>query len=225
MVRRARIAPALLSEGMTAIATPQRLDITGLVLAGGRGNRMGGLDKGLQLLHGEPLVAHAIRRLAPQVSEVMLNANRHLDRYAEYGLAVWPDADVDFAGPLAGFLAGLAHCSTQWLATVPCDSPRFPTDLVARLAAGLGAARAAIAVTTAEGRRQPQPVFCLLHRELQGDLADWLAAGERKIDRWLARVGCAEVAFTDADAFFNANTLAELNRLESDPSAGGRAAN
>jgi molybdopterin-guanine dinucleotide biosynthesis protein A len=194
------------------------------VLAGGRGNRMGGVDKGLQRLRGEPLVAHAIRRLAPQVDAVVLNANRHLDQYAEFGLPVWPDAEADFAGPLAGFLTGLAHCTTPWLATVPCDSPRFPTDLVARLAAGLGAAPAAIAVTTSDAQRQVQPVFCLMHRALQGDLAAWLAAGERKIDRWLARVGCAEVAFADAEAFFNANTLAELKLLESDPSPGRRGA-
>jgi molybdopterin-guanine dinucleotide biosynthesis protein A len=211
-----------MAEGTAGMAGPRRQDITGLVLAGGRGNRMGGVDKGLQRLRGEPLVVHAIRRLAPQVGVVMLNANRHLDQYAEYGLPVWPDADVDFAGPLAGFLAGLVHCATPWLATVPCDSPRFPTDLVARLAAGLGAASAAIAVTTSDGLRQVQPVFCLLRRELQGDLATWLAAGERKIDRWLARVGCAEVAFADADAFYNANTLAELNLLEGGPSPQSR---
>ncbi|MFO1219292.1 MAG: molybdenum cofactor guanylyltransferase MobA [Burkholderiaceae bacterium] len=196
---------------------PLPRDITGLVLAGGRGSRMGGLDKGLQLLRGEPLVAHAIRRLAPQVGAVMINANRHEQRYAEFGLPVWPDADVDYAGPLAGFLAGLAHCATPWLMTVPCDTPLMPADLVARLAAGLGTARAAIAVTEAAGLRQRQPVFCLLRRELHDDLAAWLAAGERKIERWLARVGCAEVVFADADAFFNANTLAELKSLEQGP--------
>lgn len=196
---------------------PRRQDVTGLVLAGGRGSRMGGIDKGLQPLHGEPLVAHAIRRLAPQVGPVMLNANRHLDRYAAYGLPVWPDADVDFAGPLAGFLAGLAHCRTPWLVTVPCDTPRFPVDLVARLAAGLGSARAAMVVTHSAGHRQPQPVFCLMQQGLRDDLAAWLAAGERKIDRWLERVGCAEVCFADADAFFNANTTAELKSLEDGP--------
>lgn len=206
-----------MAERRHAVEGLRRQDITGLVLAGGRGSRMGGIDKGLQLLRGEPLVAHAIRRLAPQVGAVMLNANRHLDRYAAFGLPVWPDADVDFAGPLAGFLAGLAHCSTPWLITVPCDTPRFPADLVVRLATGLGSAPAAVVVTHAGGGRQPQPVFCLMQQRLHGDLAAWLAAGERKIDRWLTRVGCAEVAFADADAFFNANTLAELHSLEDGP--------
>jgi len=194
-----------------AIAAEQ---VTGLVLAGGRGSRMGGVDKGLQMLGRQPLVAHALTRLAPQVGPLMINANRHFDRYAAFGVPVWPDADAQFAGPLAGFLAGLAHCTTDWLATVPCDSPRFPLDLVARLANALGDAPAAIAVTRLDGQPQRQPVFCLLRRDLKDDLAAFIAGGGRKIDRWLDQHGCVDAMFDDADAFFNANTLDELRTLD-----------
>jgi len=193
----------------------ERHDVTGLVLAGGRGSRMGGVDKGLQALEGEPLVRHAMRRLAPQVGALMINANRNLQAYAALGAPVWPDAQGDFAGPLAGFLAGLEHATSDWLVTAPCDTPRFPTDLVQRLAAGIGAAPAAIAVTEEDGVLQRQPVFCLLRRDLREALARHLADGGRKIDRWLQEQGCAEVRFDDAGAFFNANTIEELRRLGS----------
>jgi molybdopterin-guanine dinucleotide biosynthesis protein A len=188
-------------------------NVTGLVLAGGRGSRMGGVDKGLETLEGQPLVQHALNRLAPQVSRLMINANRHLDLYSDFGVPVWPDADSDFSGPLAGFLAGLTHCETNWLVTVPCDSPRFPLDLAARLASARDGALAVVAVTEQDGLRQRQPVFCLMHRSLLADLSDYLAGGGRKIDRWLDRVGCADVYFEDAGAFFNANTIAELRQL------------
>jgi molybdopterin-guanine dinucleotide biosynthesis protein A len=191
-----------------------RHEITGLVLAGGRGSRMGGVDKGLQTLDGMPLVQHAMNRLAPQVGTLMINANRHLDTYASFGMPVWPDEPADYAGPLAGFLAGLAHCETPWLATVPCDTPRFPGDLVAQLAAGLGSAPLAIATTLEDGRVQRQPVFCLMRRDLRPDLEAFIADGGRKIEHWLARHHCADVPFADASAFFNANTADELRGLE-----------
>ena len=141
-----------------------RSHITGLVLAGGRGSRMGGVDKGLQTHHGMPLAMHALLRLAPQVGETMINANRNLGAYESMGAPVWPDALADYPGPLAGFLAGLEHCTTPYLATVPCDSPLFPEDLVARLAARLAAddAEVAIAATREDGELRLQPVFCLM---------------------------------------------------------------
>ena len=107
-----------------------RTDITGLVLAGGRGSRMGGADKGLQSYRGMPLAMHAMLRLAPQVGRVMINANRNLAAYESFGAPVFTDASGDFAGPLAGFVAGLEQCDTPYLVTVPCDSPLFPDDLV-----------------------------------------------------------------------------------------------
>lgn len=190
--------------------------ITGLVLAGGRGSRMGGVDKGLQPHAGMPLAMHALRRLQPQVGRVMLNANRHLDTYAAMGVPVWPDALPDFPGPLAGWLAGLAHCETPWLVSVPCDAPNFPPDLVARLAAAAAEADAelAMAVTREDDRLQRQPVFALMRSTLAGSLAAFLQGGDRQVVRWAERHRLAEVVFDDGAAFFNANTLDELQRLQ-----------
>jgi molybdopterin-guanine dinucleotide biosynthesis protein A len=190
--------------------------ITGLVLAGGRGSRMGGVDKGLQNHHGIPLALHALLRLQPQVGELMINANRNLGAYEAMGAPVWPDALPDYPGPLAGLMAGLERCETPYLVTVPCDSPNFPTDLVARLADALEAADAEIAMAaTREGDElRTQPVFCLLRTALMESLVAYLHAGERKIDRWTARHRCVTVEFDDANAFANANTLAELQQLQ-----------
>lgn len=183
-------------------------DITGLVLAGGQGSRLGGVDKGLQVYQGQALVAHAITRLVPQVGQVMVSANRNLDAYARLDVEVWPDPPelAGYQGPLAGLLAGLGHCRTPFLAMVPCDCPRLPADLVARLAAALGDADLAIA-------RTPQglePAFCLMRREVQPALERYLAAGERKIERWTASLARAEAGFDDPAAFFNINTPQDL---------------
>jgi molybdopterin-guanine dinucleotide biosynthesis protein A len=197
--------------------------ISGLVLAGGRGSRMGGVDKGLQPYRGVPLALHALRRLAPQCGRVMLNANRHLDAYEAFGAPVWPDESLEgapeFAGPLAGLAAGLAHCDTPYLASVPCDSPHFPHDLVERLGAALLAADAeiAIAATLEAGVVRAQPVFCLLRSSLRDSLLKFMAGGERQVERWTARHRRVQVDFEDAGAFANANTPAELARLESAP--------
>ena len=190
--------------------------ITGLVLAGGRGSRMGGADKGLQTYRGVPLALHALMRLGPQVGHVMLNANRNLGAYESFGAPVWPDALPDFAGPLAGFLAGLEQCETPYLVTVPCDSPQFPLDLVARLAQALQVndAEIAMAATLEDGVMRSQPVFCLMKAELMESLVRFTAAGERKIDRWTALHRCVDVPFDDAGAFANANTLVELQQLD-----------
>jgi len=191
--------------------------ITGLVLAGGQGTRMGGLDKGLQHYRGQPLALHTLQRLQPQVGSLLLSANRHLDAYAAFGVPVWPDADSDFAGPLAGLLAGLHHCTTPYLASVPCDAPLFPTDLVARLAAARSAADADIAMASApdaHGVQRTQPVFCLLRASLQTSLAQFLAAGGRKVGLWAALHHTVLAPFADSAAFFNANTLAELHSLD-----------
>jgi molybdopterin-guanine dinucleotide biosynthesis protein A len=192
-----------------------RSEITGLILAGGRGSRMGGVDKGLQNHLGMPLAMHALLRLSPQVAQVMINANRNLGAYESMGVPVWPDALPDFAGPLAGFLAGLEHCETPYLLTVPCDSPMFPDDLAARLGRALQAHDAEIAVASSrEGdAMRVQPVFCLMKATLMESLVHFTQEGQRKIDRWTALHRCVEVPFDDARAFFNANTLAELQQL------------
>lgn len=197
----------------------RREDITGLVLAGGRGSRMGGVDKGLQTHNGIPLAMHALLRLDPQVGEVMINANRNLGAYESMGVPVWPDVLPDYAGPLAGFLTGLEHCSTPWLVSVPCDTPDFPHDLVVRLseAAAAGDAEIAMATCPEDGVMRIQPVFCLMRSSLMESLVRFTGEGGRKIDRWTAQHRCVEVPFDDPSAFFNANTRDELRQLQDGP--------
>lgn len=196
--------------------TIAREDITGLVLAGGRGSRMGGVDKGLQNHRGMPLALHALLRLQPQVGTTMVSANRNLSAYEAMGAPVWPDSVDGYAGPLAGLLTGLEHAETPWLVTVPCDTPDFPADLVARLAAAAAAqdAEIAMAATLEEGRMRAQPVFCLLRTDLVESLVAFLHAGERKFDRWASQHRKVEVPFDEAAAFFNANTPQELQQLQ-----------
>jgi molybdopterin-guanine dinucleotide biosynthesis protein A len=199
--------------------TIRKEDITGIVLAGGRGSRMGGVDKGLQNHQGVPLALHALLRLQPQVGEAMINANRNLGAYESMGVPVWPDAQSDFPGPLAGVLVGLERCETPYLVTVPCDTPNFPLDLVERLADALQAEGAdiAMAATRENGELMVQPVFCLLKAELLESLVKYLHSGQRKIDRWTAQHRVATVTFEDASAFDNANTPEELQRLQRAP--------
>ena len=179
---------------------------------------MGGVDKGLQHLGEHTLVEHALARLRPQVGPLAINANRHAGDYAALGLPVWPDAIGGFHGPLAGMLAGLASIDTDWLVTVPCDTPSFPADLVARLgdAATQAGCRIAMPVTRdTAGEAQPQPLFCLLHRSLRAALEEALAGGERKIELFTRGQGQVLVPFDDAAAFFNANTPGDLEHLRS----------
>jgi molybdopterin-guanine dinucleotide biosynthesis protein A len=183
-------------------------EVSGIVLAGGQGRRMGGVDKGLQLLRGKPMVAWVLERLAPQVSEILVNANQNLESYARFGYRVVPDALGGFAGPLAGLHAGLGAASHSLAVTVPCDSPFLPLDLVARLRGALGASDLAVAKTG----DQPHPVFSLVRRAVLGHLSEFLAGGGRKIDAWYASLKVVEVPFDDeADAFRNINTREELN--------------
>ena len=199
--------------------------VTGLILAGGRGSRMGGVDKGLQKFQGMPLTLTALMRLQPQCAEVMINANRNLGAYDSFGVPVWPDGLSDFAGPLAGFLVGLEHCETPFLLTVPCDSPRFPLDLAERLGLALQKESAEIAMavgaeTDEQGQTswRTQPVFCLLRASLLESLVRYTQGGGRKIDAWTAQHRTVTVAFDqpsdDPLAFANVNTLAELHALE-----------
>jgi molybdenum cofactor guanylyltransferase len=177
---------------------------------------MGGVDKGLQAYRGMPLAMHALLRLSPQVGGVMVNANRNLAAYESLGAPVWPDPVAGYPGPLAGWLAGLEHCETPYMVTVPCDTPLFPLDLVSRLAQALEreGAEIAMAATIEDGKLQVQPVFCLVDAMLLESLVKYLNSGERKIDRWTAQHRCATVVFDDAAAFDNANTLADLQALE-----------
>ncbi|MEO5764685.1 MAG: molybdenum cofactor guanylyltransferase MobA [Casimicrobiaceae bacterium] len=195
-----------------SVGLPGSIDrraITGIVLAGGQGRRMGGVDKGLVELDGQPLAAHALARLAPQVGTILINANQNVERYAAFGHPVVRDAVGGFAGPLAGLHAGMSAATTTHVVTVPCDSPFLPHDLVSRLAQALAERGAQLAV--ARTFDQPHPVFALVRRDVLPHLGAFLAAGGRKIDAWYAALATVEVAFDDeADAFRNINTAAEL---------------
>ena len=181
--------------------------VTGIVLAGGQGRRMGGVDKGLQLLRGRPMVAWAIERLAPQVDEILLNANQNAEAYAKFGYRVVPDSVGGFAGPLAGLHAGLKAAAHPLVVTVPCDSPFLAMDLVSRLKGKLGNNQLAVAKTG----DQPHPVFALVRRSVLPHLEAFLAGGGRKIDAWYATLAVIEVSFDDEpNAFRNINTLEEL---------------
>jgi molybdenum cofactor guanylyltransferase len=191
-------------------------NITGLILAGGRGSRMGSVDKGLQMFRGAPMALHAIMRLTPQVGPLIINANQNIGAYEGFGFPVWPDQLAGFEGPLAGLQTGLSHCDTDYLVTAPCDSPFLPADLVAKLADALVAhdADLAVAVTEEEGRRQAHPVFCLMKADVLPSLTVFLQEGERKIEKWYRSLRFTEVLFDDAAGFRNINTVDELRRLE-----------
>lgn len=198
------------------MATPESAtNVAGVVLCGGRGRRMGGRDKGLVPLGGEPLAARAARALAPQVAGLCINANRNHAAYTELGWPLCPDTVDDLPGPLAGFLAGFGiarELGCDWLATVPGDTPSSPSDLVHRLQVGVRPAAASAAVAHAGGRRQP--VFALLHVDLQPRLEAALAAGKNATGDWLSEIGAVEVAFPSAEPFAGINTEAELSRHE-----------
>lgn len=207
---------------MTAPAvTLSPTSITGLVLAGGRGLRMGGVDKGLQRLHGRPLAAHVLERLAPQTGALAISANRNQQAYAALGApwraTVLADSLPDFPGPLAGLLAGLQAAKTDWLLAAPCDSPYLPDDLASTLgdaAVARHADIATVAAPDASGEISLHPVFVLLRTSLAADLAAFLGAGERKVRAWYARHRTVEVPFADGRAFYNINSLQELADLE-----------
>ena len=185
------------------------MNVSAVVLAGGKGSRMGGVDKGLQPLRGKPMIEWVLGCLAPQVSEVIVNANQNIPSYEKYGYRVVPDEIAGFAGPLAGLHAGLKAAAHPLVVTVPCDSPFLPDDLVARLRASMHHHDLAVAKTG----NQAHPVFSLMKREVRESLEAFLAAGGRKIDAWYAALKVIEVSFDDeADAFRNINTLEELRR-------------
>jgi molybdenum cofactor guanylyltransferase len=188
---------------------PLQHEVTGLVLAGGRGTRMGGIDKGLVQVEGRTLVERVIDRLRPQVGPMLISANRNLDRYRAFGFPVLLDAEEGlepFPGPLAGMLAGLRAATTSWIATAPCDAPFLPTNLVPHLVEALAGSRAAVAYVG----EVMQPVFCLLHVDLTDDLAAALAHGERRAEAWLRGIGAAPALFLLAESFANLNTLQDL---------------
>jgi molybdopterin-guanine dinucleotide biosynthesis protein A len=186
-------------------------EVTGLLLAGGLGQRMGGADKGLvtlDQLDGRPMASWILERLRPQVACIIINANRHQEQWRTFGERVISDRMEGFLGPLAGMHAGLQCCSTPWLVTVPCDSPFLPLDLVERLVTGAESASAEVAVARTDDRLQP--AFALMRRELGHRLEDYLQGGGRSLTGWFDSVNGVVVEFSDSDAFANFNTPAEL---------------
>ncbi len=195
------------------MTSPEKNNITAVVLAGGRGRRLGGQDKGLVDLDGRPLIEHILGLVTPQVSAVIINANRNQQIYADLGHPVISDNMADYQGPLAGFAVALAACNTDYIMTLPCDGPYVPLDLVSRLSAAMKDNDAELAVAY-DGQRM-QPVYALIPRSLLGSLQDFLDAGDRKIDLWYARHNTALADFSDViDTFFNINTEDDLSKFD-----------
>lgn len=182
--------------------------ITGVVLAGGQGRRMGTVDKGLQLLRGKPMAQWVVERFAPQVDELLINANQNIEQYQLLGYRVIPDAISGYAGPLAGLHRGLSEAAHPLVVTAPCDSPFLPLDLVAQLKAALKTNNAELAV--ARTGDQPHPVFSLCRTSVLPSLTAFLESGGRKIDLWYSQLKVVEVQFADEAAFRNINTREEL---------------
>ncbi len=182
-----------------------------IVLAGGRATRLGGQDKALTTFAGRPLIAHVLERLQPQVDDIVINCNRNQDRLAAFGLPLVPDAEPDFAGPLAGIAAALPHCRHEHVLVVPCDSPFLPRDLTTQLMAALASGKK-LAVCH-DGKRL-QPLFMLLHHSLRDSLQDYLASGQHKVEIWCQSHDPVIVRINDSEAFINLNTPAELAAAE-----------
>ena len=191
--------------------------ITGLILAGGRAQRMGGIDKGLIPFHQKPLIEATIQRLKTQVGPILINANRNISQYATYGYPVILDETPDFSGPLAGFSVGLQSCKTPYLLTSPCDSPLLPLDLGKKLAIEMERENFQLVYASSkelDDRVWTQPVFCLMRTDLHSSLQSFLDKGDLKIDRWFKELHSSTVVFEDAMAFANVNTPEELKALE-----------
>lgn len=206
----------LRSSRLDIALVPNAPAVSGLILAGGAGRRMGGVQKGLQLLRGRALIEWVIERLRGQVDEILISANAQIEAYRRYGFPVVQDAlkepDGALAGPLAGLQAGLMACSCPLVATAPCDVPFLPVDLVQRLYCGMSAAHADIAVAQVAG--QAQPVFALVRREVLPRLSEYLDRSGRRADGWYRDLRAVQVPFDDAAAFANVNTLDDLDALQ-----------
>lgn len=190
-------------------------DISGLILAGGRSTRMGGRDKGLQILDRQPMITHIIERLQPQVGRLLINANQNQEAYELFGLPIIADVISNFVGPLAGLHAGLSYCSTPYLLSVPCDCPFLPTDLASRLGNALVSSGAdiAYAITINQNQTEHHPVFCLLKRDVMVGLGEYLSEGGRKVLSWVSCQPHVQVVFDDHSAFLNINTPDDLKTI------------
>ncbi len=181
------------------------MQVTAIILAGGRGTRMGGADKGLVTYQGTRMIDHVLTRISPQVNKVILNANRNLDIYQTLGYPVFTDASPHFDGPLAGMQAGLHHAETDWIVSAPCDSPLLPLDLVQRLGAAIVKEKNLMAI--ARSCSGSHPVFCLMHRSLLASLTSFLDSGQRKVSTWQMQHQPTYVFFEEEQAFTNINSI------------------
>lgn len=187
---------------------------TGVILAGGQGNRMGGQDKGLLVLQGQPLYQHVLRKLRPQVNIVLISANRNIDRYQASGCQVVTDSMPDYPGPLAGMLSGLRHSKTEWVAFSACDTPWLPHDFVARLWQQRGTAPA----VWVKSSQRDHPALALVNCSLADELEAWLLRGERRLMQFLREHGGHPVEFLDPESSFrNINTPDDLANEETLP--------
>jgi len=186
-------------------------NITAVILAGGQGTRLSGLDKGLVKLNNKPLVQHLIERIQPQVSRIMISANRNTESYKKFGLPVFKDSVNDFAGPLAGILKALQESQTEWILSVPADSPFIPTNIVSRLSENIKDNK----VVIPDDGKYLHPTFALIHKSLTSSLEGFLQQGERKARVWMQQQKHTIVDFSDqAEAFMNINTQEELQHAE-----------
>lgn len=187
--------------------TIDKNQITAVILAGGKGSRLGGQDKGLVIYQNKPLIQHVLDKIEPQVGHIIINANRNQDDYAKFSYPVISDELSDFQGPLAGFLTGMRTCKTDYILTLPCDGPDLPDDLVSRLVNELEDTTADNNIVVAHDGKRLQPVHALIPTSLIESLESFLANGDRKIDLWYAEHSMATADFSDKpDVFFNINT-------------------
>lgn len=188
------------------------MQITGLILAGGRSSRMNGKDKGLMPLIDRPMIEYVIERLKPQVSQIVISANRHIQQYQAFGYDVLVDDYDDFRGPLAGMAKGLSHSNSNYLLTVPCDGPLLPIDLAQRMLS-CTLEHKAPAVIVFDGRYR-QPTYNLIHKDLLPELNQSLKKNEHKLGKWLMDHGAINLDFSDQpSAFINVNTPDDLKQL------------
>jgi len=189
--------------------------VSGVVLAGGMGRRVQQQDKGLLLFEGKTLVEHALTAMIPVVDDVLISANRNLERYAALGHTVIADDFGHFEGPLAGILSALRHCRGSLLLTLPCDSPRVQSHQLRRLLAAL---QDDDDIAVASDGQRLHPVFAVLRKPLTTDLETYLETGERRLQQWFARHRVVTVDFSDQTAMFaNLNTLDDLEALTLNP--------
>ena len=198
---------------MSRKTSQKKKNITGVILAGGLARRMGRIDKGLILIHGKPLIEFIIEAVKPQVDTLIINANRNKEIYEKYGHAVISDSYGDYQGPLAGMSSCMAVVDSEYILTVPCDSPFIPSNLGDRLYRQLKKGHADISVAT-NGRRI-QPVFALINVKLRDSLLAFLDRGERRMDKWYSEQKMIKTDFSDEkQTFVNINTPEKLSMVE-----------